>query len=107
MREFLLGTQIQWLQTPTDTIWVVSDQRSKLLTLKEFPLKLILEVFVCSAGADVLSQAQDEASVLYEATSAGDPAVISLLLEYGADANVSKHTGHLPIHRVAHRGHLQ
>lgn len=58
-------------------------------------------------GADVLSQAQDEASVLYEAASSGDPAVISLLLQHGADANVPKLTGHLPIHRVAHRGHLQ
>ncbi|XP_040014470.1 dynein heavy chain 12, axonemal-like isoform X2 [Xiphias gladius] len=58
-------------------------------------------------GADVLSQAQDESSVLYEASSTGDPAVISLLLERGADANVGKCTGHMPIHRVAHRGHLQ
>lgn len=63
--------------------------------------------FVCPAGADVLSQAQDEASILYEASSSGDPSVISLLLEYGADANVAKHTGHMPIHRVAHRGHLE
>lgn len=55
----------------------------------------------------MLSQAQDEASILYEASASGDPAVISLLLEYGADANVAKHTGHMPIHRVAHRGHLQ
>lgn len=62
---------------------------------------------MCTAGADVLSQAQDEASILYEATVAGDPAVISLLLEYGADANVAKHTGHMPIHRTAHRGHLE
>ena len=62
---------------------------------------------VCPAGADVLSQAQDEASVLYEASAAGDPAVISLLLEHGADANVAKHSGHMPIHRVAQRGHLQ
>ncbi|KAE8298181.1 Ankyrin repeat and SOCS box protein 14 [Larimichthys crocea] len=58
-------------------------------------------------GADVLSQAEDEASILYEASSSGDPSVISLLLEYGADANVAKQTGHMPIHRVAHRGHLQ
>ncbi|KAK2915461.1 hypothetical protein Q8A73_006055 [Channa argus] len=58
-------------------------------------------------GADVLSEAQDEASILYEASSSGNPAVISLLLEYGADANVAKQTGHMPIHRVAHRGHLQ
>ncbi|KAM7421967.1 hypothetical protein PAMA_010171 [Pampus argenteus] len=58
-------------------------------------------------GADVLSQAQDEASILYEASASGDPAVISLLLEFGADANVAKLTGHMPIHRVAHRGHLE
>ncbi|CAK6960863.1 dynein axonemal heavy chain 12-like [Scomber scombrus] len=58
-------------------------------------------------GADVRSQAQDEASILYEASSCGDPAVISLLLEFGADPNVAKLTGHMPIHRVAHRGHLQ
>lgn len=59
------------------------------------------------AGADVLSQARDEASILYEAAASGDPAVVSLLLEYGADANVAKNTGHLPVHRAAHRGHLQ
>ncbi|XP_034725365.1 dynein heavy chain 12, axonemal-like [Etheostoma cragini] len=58
-------------------------------------------------GANVLAQAQDEASILYEACSSGDPAVVSLLLEYGADADVAKQTGHMPIHRVAHRGHLQ
>ncbi|KAG7226674.1 hypothetical protein INR49_001844 [Caranx melampygus] len=58
-------------------------------------------------GADVLSEAQDEASILYEASASGDPEVISLLLEYGADANVAKRTGHMPIHRVAHRGHLE
>lgn len=59
------------------------------------------------AGADVLSQAQDEASILYEASSSGDPEVVGLLLDFGADANVAKQTGHLPLHRVAHRGHLQ
>nr|XP_040059634.1 dynein heavy chain 12, axonemal-like isoform X1 [Gasterosteus aculeatus aculeatus] len=58
-------------------------------------------------GADVLSQAQDEASILYEASSSGDPEVVGLLLDFGADANVAKQTGHLPLHRVAHRGHLQ
>ncbi|XP_064162168.1 dynein axonemal heavy chain 12 isoform X1 [Anguilla rostrata] len=58
-------------------------------------------------GADVESQALDSATILFEACAFGDPAVISLLLEYGADPNVPKNTGHLPIHRVAHRGHLQ
>uniref|UniRef100_H3DJE7 Ankyrin repeat and SOCS box containing 14 n=2 Tax=Tetraodon nigroviridis TaxID=99883 RepID=H3DJE7_TETNG len=58
-------------------------------------------------GADVQSQAHDDASGLYEASASGDPAVIGLLLERGADANVAKNTGHMPIHRVAHRGHLE
>ncbi|KAM9814159.1 dynein axonemal heavy chain 12 [Neosynchiropus ocellatus] len=58
-------------------------------------------------GADFLSQAQDEASILYEASASGEPGVVGLLLDYGADANVAKLTGHLPIHRAAHRGHLE
>ncbi|XP_054640133.1 ankyrin repeat and SOCS box protein 14-like isoform X2 [Dunckerocampus dactyliophorus] len=57
-------------------------------------------------GADVMSQAQDEASILYEACASGDASVVELLLEYGADPNVAKQSGHLPIHRAAHRGHL-
>ncbi|XP_036387765.1 dynein heavy chain 12, axonemal-like [Megalops cyprinoides] len=58
-------------------------------------------------GADVESQASDSATILFEAAASGNAEVISLLLDYGADPNVPKHTGHLPIHRVAHRGHLQ
>ncbi|XP_054072019.1 ankyrin repeat and SOCS box protein 14 isoform X4 [Rissa tridactyla] len=57
-------------------------------------------------GADVLSQAMDCASVLFEAAGGGNPDSLSLLLEYGADANVPKHSGHLPIHRAAYRGHF-
>ncbi|XP_051776980.1 dynein axonemal heavy chain 12-like isoform X2 [Erpetoichthys calabaricus] len=57
-------------------------------------------------GASVDSQARDYASVLFEASAAGNPDTIALLLEYGADANVPKHSGHLPIHRCAYRGHL-
>lgn len=53
------------------------------------------------------SQAQDQATILYEASASGNPDVISLLLEYGADANIPKHTGHLPIHRVAHHGYVK
>lgn len=75
--------------------------------IKLFYFNLQIPSAACSAGADALSQAQDDASVLYEASSSGEPAVIKLLLEYGADANEAKHTGHMPIHRVAHRGHLQ
>ncbi|XP_077428936.1 dynein axonemal heavy chain 12 isoform X2 [Vanacampus margaritifer] len=66
----------------------------------------VLELLI-SKGADVLSQARDEASVLYESCASGDASVVALLLDYGADANVAKQSGHLPIHRAAHRGHLQ
>uniref|UniRef100_A0A8C4K6N6 Ankyrin repeat and SOCS box containing 14 n=1 Tax=Dromaius novaehollandiae TaxID=8790 RepID=A0A8C4K6N6_DRONO len=46
-------------------------------------------------GADVLSQAMDCASVLFEAAGGGNPDSLSLLLEYGADANVPKHSVHI------------
>nr|XP_046168080.1 dynein axonemal heavy chain 12 isoform X3 [Oncorhynchus gorbuscha] len=67
----------------------------------------VVQALVQKAGANVESMAQDFATILFEASASGNPEIISLLLEYGADANVPKHTGHLPIHRVSHRGHLQ
>ncbi|KTG42927.1 hypothetical protein cypCar_00000503 [Cyprinus carpio] len=59
-------------------------------------------------GASVWSKPQSpgSASVLFDAAASGNPDIISLLLEYGADPNVPTHTGHLPIHRAAYRGHL-
>lgn len=63
----------------------------------------------CScSGASVWSKphALGSASVLFDAAASGNPDIISLLLEYGADPNVPTHTGHLPIHRAAYRGHL-
>ncbi|XP_043934697.1 ankyrin repeat and SOCS box protein 14 isoform X2 [Protopterus annectens] len=58
-------------------------------------------------GADAKSQAADGASVMFEAAAGGNPDALTLLLDYGADANVSNHSGHLPIHRAAYRGHYQ
>uniref|UniRef100_A0ACB8FX93 Uncharacterized protein n=1 Tax=Sphaerodactylus townsendi TaxID=933632 RepID=A0ACB8FX93_9SAUR len=65
----------------------------------------ILEILL-RRGTDDLSQASDCASILFEAAGGGNPDSVSLLLEYGADANVPKHSGHLPIHRASYRGHL-
>ncbi|MEE6524857.1 hypothetical protein FKM82_024542, partial [Ascaphus truei] len=65
----------------------------------------VMEILI-QKGANVMSQASDSASILFEAAAAGNPGGLSLLLEYGADANVPKHSGHLPIHRAAYRGHL-
>ncbi|KAI4553815.1 hypothetical protein MJT46_015995 [Ovis ammon polii x Ovis aries] len=57
-------------------------------------------------GANALGQASDSSSILLEAASGGNPDSVTLLLEYGADANVPKNSGHLPIHVAADRGHL-
>uniref|UniRef100_A0A672MW05 Ankyrin repeat and SOCS box containing 14 n=1 Tax=Sinocyclocheilus grahami TaxID=75366 RepID=A0A672MW05_SINGR len=59
-------------------------------------------------GASVWSKPQSpgSASVLFDAAASGNPDIISLLLEYGADPNVPTHTGHLPIHRASYLGHL-
>uniref|UniRef100_A0A673M2Z9 Ankyrin repeat and SOCS box containing 14b n=1 Tax=Sinocyclocheilus rhinocerous TaxID=307959 RepID=A0A673M2Z9_9TELE len=45
-------------------------------------------------------------SFIFDAAASGNPDIISLLLEYGADPNVPTHTGHLPIHRASYLGHL-
>lgn len=57
-------------------------------------------------GGDVQALADDGSSILFEAAGGGNPDSLNLLLEYGADANVPKHSGHLPIHRAAYRGHF-
>uniref|UniRef100_A0A3P9LL45 Ankyrin repeat and SOCS box containing 14b n=1 Tax=Oryzias latipes TaxID=8090 RepID=A0A3P9LL45_ORYLA len=44
-------------------------------------------------------------SVLFDAAASGNPDIISLLLDSGADPNFHLHSGHLPIHRVAYYGH--
>ncbi|XP_069795731.1 dynein axonemal heavy chain 12-like isoform X4 [Narcine bancroftii] len=59
------------------------------------------------AGADVLSQASDGVSVLFEAATVENTESLALLLEYGADANVPKYSGHLPIHRATYKGYCQ
>uniref|UniRef100_A0A3Q3CJJ1 Ankyrin repeat and SOCS box containing 14b n=1 Tax=Haplochromis burtoni TaxID=8153 RepID=A0A3Q3CJJ1_HAPBU len=44
-------------------------------------------------------------TILFDAAASGNPDIISLLLEHGADPNVPLYSGHLPIHRVAYHGH--
>ncbi|EDL24718.1 ankyrin repeat and SOCS box-containing protein 14 [Mus musculus] len=61
---------------------------------------------LAAQGADVHSQASDSSSVLLEAVRGGNPEAVSLLLEYGADANIPKSSGHLPIHVAADKGHF-
>lgn len=67
----------------------------------------VVEVLL-QKGASVWSKPNSptSASVLFDAAASGNPDIISLLLEYGADPNMPTNTGHLPIHRVAYRGHL-
>ncbi|XP_063065424.1 dynein axonemal heavy chain 12 isoform X2 [Engraulis encrasicolus] len=56
-------------------------------------------------GARIAAQPANSGSVLFEAAAVGNPDVIGALLDYGADPNAPMHSGHLPIHRVAYRGH--
>ncbi|XP_072915217.1 dynein axonemal heavy chain 12-like isoform X2 [Hemitrygon akajei] len=56
-------------------------------------------------GGDVHAQADDGASVLFEAAEGGNPDCITVLLEYGANPNTPDNAGHLPIHRAAQEGH--
>lgn len=37
----------------------------------------------------------------------GNPALVRLLLEQGAQADLASNTGHLPVHRAAAKGHLR
>ncbi|XP_008579454.1 PREDICTED: ankyrin repeat and SOCS box protein 14 isoform X2 [Galeopterus variegatus] len=54
----------------------------------------------------IFCQASDSSSILLEAARGGNPDSVTLLLEHGADANIPKNSGHLPIHVAADRGHL-
>uniref|UniRef100_UPI00398F0298 ankyrin repeat and SOCS box protein 15-like isoform X5 n=1 Tax=Pristiophorus japonicus TaxID=55135 RepID=UPI00398F0298 len=56
-------------------------------------------------GGDIHAQADDGASVLFEAAEGGNPDCITVLLEYGANPNGPDNSGHLPIHRAAQEGH--
>uniref|UniRef100_A0A7N6FAQ2 SOCS box domain-containing protein n=1 Tax=Anabas testudineus TaxID=64144 RepID=A0A7N6FAQ2_ANATE len=47
----------------------------------------------------------ESGTILFEAAASGNPDIISLLLEHGADPNQPLYSGHLPIHRVAYHGH--
>ncbi|XP_068453273.1 dynein axonemal heavy chain 12 isoform X2 [Clinocottus analis] len=48
----------------------------------------------------------ESGSILFDAAASGNPDMISLLLDHGADANASLCSGHLPLHRVAYHGHI-
>ncbi|KAM4562377.1 dynein axonemal heavy chain 12 isoform 2-T2 [Odontesthes bonariensis] len=55
-------------------------------------------------GACVWSES-DSGTILFDAAASGNPDIISLLLDHGADPNLPLYSGHLPIHRVAYHGH--
>uniref|UniRef100_A0A3P8R8L2 SOCS box domain-containing protein n=1 Tax=Astatotilapia calliptera TaxID=8154 RepID=A0A3P8R8L2_ASTCA len=54
---------------------------------------------------EVLLQKGKCSTILFDAAASGNPDIISLLLEHGADPNVPLYSGHLPVHRVAYHGH--
>ncbi|XP_035314682.1 ankyrin repeat and SOCS box protein 14 isoform X3 [Cricetulus griseus] len=64
----------------------------------------IMELLLQKGKVECL--ASDCSSILLEAVRGGNPDSVTLLLEYGADANIPKSSGHLPIHVAADKGHL-
>uniref|UniRef100_A0A7N5ZQC5 SOCS box domain-containing protein n=1 Tax=Anabas testudineus TaxID=64144 RepID=A0A7N5ZQC5_ANATE len=63
----------------------------------------VVEVLL-QKGAHVWCESES-GTILFEAAASGNPDIISLLLEHGADPNQPLYSGHLPIHRVAYHGH--
>lgn len=48
----------------------------------------------------------ESGTILFDAAASGNPDIIALLLDHGADPNQPLYSGHLPIHRVAYHGHI-
>lgn len=48
----------------------------------------------------------ESSTILFDAAASGNPDIISILLEQGADPNLPLYSGHLPVHRVAYHGHV-
>uniref|UniRef100_A0A665TV11 Ankyrin repeat and SOCS box containing 14b n=1 Tax=Echeneis naucrates TaxID=173247 RepID=A0A665TV11_ECHNA len=63
----------------------------------------VVEVLL-QKGAHVWAESES-GTILFDAAASGNPDIISLLLDHGADPNLPLHSGHLPIHRVAYHGH--
>ncbi|XP_034027495.1 dynein heavy chain 12, axonemal [Thalassophryne amazonica] len=57
-------------------------------------------------GARVWCESEESGTILFDAAASGNPAIISLLLDYGADPNLPLPSGHLPIHRAAYHGYI-
>ncbi|XP_076598002.1 dynein axonemal heavy chain 12 [Chaetodon auriga] len=64
----------------------------------------VVEVLL-QKGAHVWCESES-GTVLFDAAASGNPDIIALLLDHGADPNVPLYSGHLPIHRVAYHGHI-
>ncbi|XP_055015713.1 ankyrin repeat and SOCS box protein 14-like isoform X2 [Boleophthalmus pectinirostris] len=64
----------------------------------------VVEVLL-QKGANVKCESES-GTILFDAAASGNPDIISLLLDHGADPNLPLYSGHLPIHRVAYHGHI-
>lgn len=77
---------------------------SYLITVGTWPYQVCKYLYFI-LGANVCCESES-GSILFEAAASGNPDIVSLLLDNGADPNLPLHSGHLPIHRVAYHGHV-
>ncbi|CAK6957358.1 dynein axonemal heavy chain 12 [Scomber scombrus] len=61
--------------------------------------------FLLLKGAHVWCESES-GTIFFDAAASGNPDIIALLLDHGADPNQPLYSGHLPIHRVAYHGHI-
>lgn len=78
--------------------------RNKKVSITQFYSSSI-DLVIYSLGGNVNTQANDDATALFEASKNGHAEVVEILLSKRADVNKANKTGLLPIHVAAKNGH--
>lgn len=76
-------------------------EKNLLLTLIQYSINQV----AYSLGGNINTQANDNATALFEASKNGHHEVVEILLKKRADVNKANKAGLLPIHIAAKNGH--
>uniref|UniRef100_A0A673K6B0 Ankyrin repeat and SOCS box protein 2-like n=1 Tax=Sinocyclocheilus rhinocerous TaxID=307959 RepID=A0A673K6B0_9TELE len=78
---------------------------AKLSARNVYGIDSLVNLVTYSSGGNVNTQANDDASALFEASKNGHAEAVEILLSKRADVNITNKTGLLPIHVAAKNGH--